>query len=103
MLREFPHFYGDNSALVSLNRCAHVRECASVELESRILHGSDFPVPALGHRLRLHGWINRETFHRVKKIANPLERDWQFKVALGFPEESRTRVTNILRMPKSSS
>src|SRR5437762_1303913 len=27
MLREFPNLYGDNSALVSLNRCAHLREC----------------------------------------------------------------------------
>ena len=68
--------------------CAIV--CAT-EIAPRILHGSDFPVPVLGHRMWLQGWIDRATFRRCQKIANPLERDWQFKLALGFSERRSRR------------
>jgi uncharacterized protein len=98
MLSEFPNLYGDISAMVSLNRCAHLMDCLRPEIEPRILHGSDFPVPVLGHRLWLQGWIDRATLHRTQKITNPLERDWRFKEALGFPEEIRTRATGLLRL-----
>ena len=55
MLAEFPNLYGDISAMVSLNRCGHLRDCLRPEIAPRILHGSDFPVPVLGHRL----WLQR--------------------------------------------
>src|SRR5258708_38862781 len=42
MLREFPNLYGDISAMVSLNRCAHLKDCRRGDIEARILHGSDF-------------------------------------------------------------
>ena len=99
MLRAFPNLYGDISAMVSLNRCAHLRDCLEPEILPRILHGSDFPVPVLGHRLWLRGVVSWSTLCRLKRIANPLERDWQFKRALGFPEEVRTRVGDLLRYP----
>ena len=98
MLREFPNLYGDISALVSLNRCTHLRDCLRDEIAPRILHGSDFPVPALGHRMWLQGWVDRETFRRCQRVANPLERDWQFKRALGFSEETATRAAKLLRL-----
>jgi len=98
MLREFPNLYGDISALVSLNRCTHLRDCLHEEIEPRILHGSDFPVPALGHRMWLQGWFDWKTFRRCQSLGNPLERDWQFKRALGFPEETATRAAKLLRL-----
>lgn len=98
MLREFPNFYGDISAMVSLNRCRHLKDCRRPEIEPRILHGSDFPVPVLGHRLRLNGSLDHESFHRIQKIDNPLERDFQFKRALGFSDEVFTRAENLLRL-----
>jgi predicted TIM-barrel fold metal-dependent hydrolase len=98
LLREFPNLYGDISALVSLNRCTHLRDCLRNEIAPRILQGSDFPVPALGHRMWFQGWIDRETFRRCQSVGNPLERDWQFKRALGFPEETATRATKLLRL-----
>jgi hypothetical protein len=98
MLREFPNLYGDISALVSLNRCTHLRDCLREEIAPRILHGSDFPVPALGHRMWLQGWLDRETFRRCQSVGNPLERDWQLKRALGFSEESATRAMKLLRL-----
>ena len=98
MLAEFPNLYGDISAMVSLNRSGHLNECSRPELASRILHGSDFPVPVLGHRLWLSGLLKRKTFREIQNIANPLERDWRFKHALGFTEEARTRATQLLRL-----
>ena len=98
MLSEFPNLYGDISAMVSLNRCGHLSDCLRPEIIPRILHGSDFPVPVLGHRLWLNGSIDRPTFRRCQKIDNPLERDWAFKAALGFPDEVRTRPAELLRL-----
>jgi hypothetical protein len=98
MLREFPNLYGDISALLSLNRCRHLLDCHRSEIEPRILHGSDFPVPVLGHRLWLNQSLDGESFHRVQKIVNPLERDFQFKKALGFSDEVFTRATELLRL-----
>jgi hypothetical protein len=102
MLAEFPNLYGDISALVSLNRCTRLRDCLREGIASRILHGSDFPVPVLGHRMWVQGWMDRSTFRRCQKICNPLERDWQFKRALGFPEETVTRVAGLLRLGKAN-
>ncbi|HEV3409351.1 MAG TPA: amidohydrolase family protein, partial [Chthoniobacterales bacterium] len=68
MLAEFPNLYGDISAMVSLNRCGHLRDCLRPDLQPRILHGSDFPVPVLGHRLWAQGWINWATFRAGQKI-----------------------------------
>ena len=98
MLREFPNFHGDISAMVSLNRCGHLRDCLGAEVAPRILHGSDFPVPVLGHRIWLQGWIDRETFRRCQSLPNPLERDWQFKRALGFSDETAQRAAKLLRL-----
>lgn len=100
MLAEFPNLYGDISAMVSLNRCGHLRDCLRPDIALRILHGSDFPVPVLGHRLWLQRWIGWNDFRRVQKISNALERDWQFKRLLGFEEEACTRVVSLLRMSR---
>ena len=97
MLAEFPNLYGDVSAMVSLNRCGHLRDCLRAEILPRILHGSDFPVPVLGHRIWLQGWIDRPTFRRCQNIANPLERDWEFKRALGFSDDIAARAADLLR------
>lgn len=98
MLHEFPNLYGDISAMVSLNRCGHLLDCLRDEIAPRIVHGSDFPVPVLGHRLRLQGSLDRQMFRRIQNVENPLERDWQFKEALGFADEVATRVTGLLRL-----
>jgi hypothetical protein len=36
MLGEFPNLYGDISAMVSLNRCGHLRDCLRQEIAPRI-------------------------------------------------------------------
>jgi hypothetical protein len=52
----------------------------------------------LGHRLWLNGSIDREFFRRIQKIDNPLERDLRFKQAIGFPDETFARATELLRL-----
>ena len=98
MLGEFPNLYGDISAMVTLNRCGHLRDCLEPDISPRILHGSDFPVPVQGHRLWLQGALDRQSFRRIQNEKNPLERDWQFKQAIGFSEDVLTRVSGLLRM-----
>jgi predicted TIM-barrel fold metal-dependent hydrolase len=98
MLPEFPNLFGDISAMVSLNRCGRLRDCLATEILPRILHGSDFPVPVLGHRLWLRGAIDRPDFRQIQKIENPLERDWRFKEALGFQDDTLARVAGLLRL-----
>ena len=98
LLAEFPNLYGDNSAMVSLNRSAHLRDCLLPEIFGRALHGSDFPVPVLGHRLWLTGSLGWSEFRRCQRLDNPVERDWMFKQALGFPEDTRTRAASLLRL-----
>lgn len=102
MVREFPNLYGDISAMVSLNRCGRLRDCLRPELSPRILHGSDFPVPVLGHRLWLQSWIDWKNFRRIQALPNPLERDWQFKEALGFGPDIVVRAASLLRFPAAS-
>ena len=67
LLAEFPNLYGDISAMISLNRSAHLRDCLRPEILPRIVHGSDFPVPVLGHRLWLTGSLGWNEFRRCQK------------------------------------
>jgi uncharacterized protein len=100
MLATFPNLYGDISALVSLNCCRHLKDCRQGQIEPRILHGGDFPVPVLGHRLWLNRSLDRGLFQQVQNIDNPIERDFQFKKALGFSDEVFTRATELLKLPR---
>jgi hypothetical protein len=55
-------------------------------------------VPILGHRLWLNQSLNGKAFHRIQKIDNPIERDFQFKRALGFSDQVFTRAAELLRL-----
>lgn len=97
MTRRFPRLYGDTSALLTLNRCAHLRDCLAPEIVGRIVHGSDVPVPVLAHRAWLKGFFDWRTFRQWQKHPNVFERDYQLKKAMGFPEEVFTRIHGLLR------
>jgi predicted TIM-barrel fold metal-dependent hydrolase len=97
MTRRFQNFYGDNSAFTVPIRGRHVRACARAPLAERILHGSDLPVPVYGHFPWLRGFLDWKSFRRWQKHPNVLERDYQFKLAMGFPAETFTRAWRILR------
>jgi len=101
MLKQFPNFYGDNSAFNVPIRGRHVRECLLEPVVSRLVHGSDFPVPVMGHWAWARGAINWESFRRCQHLGNVLERDYQLKRAMGFDPETFTRIFRLLRQKKT--
>ncbi len=97
MTRKFPNLYGDTSAFNVPIRGRHVPECLREPLISRMVHGSDFPVPVHGHFAWMRGFVSWKDFRRCETNPNILERDYQLKVAMGFPPESFTRIERLLR------
>ena len=97
MTRRFPNLYGDTSAFNVPLRGRHTRECLREPLTSRLVHGSDFPVPVYGHWAWLRGFVDWQAFRRAERNPNVLERDYQLKVAAGFPPEHFTRIGKLLR------
>ena len=67
----------------------------------RMVHGSDFPVPVHGHFAWLRGFVDWKAFRRWERHTNILERDYQLKLAMGFPPEHFTRINQLLRWPSS--
>jgi uncharacterized protein len=97
MTRQFPNLYGDTSAFNVPMRGRHIRECLREPLLSRLVHGSDYPVPVNGHFAWGSGFVRWKDFRRCQKNQNILERDYQLKVAMGFPPEHFTRINRLLR------
>jgi len=52
----------------------------------------------LGIGRGMRGLVNWETFRRWEREPNVLERDYQLKRAIGFRDETFTRVANLLRV-----
>lgn len=101
LLAKYPNLYGDNSAFNVPNRRiwpTYLDKCLTAPLRGRILHGSDAPVPVVGHGAYLRGYISRRAFTQSRRETNPLERDYQLKRAMDFPEESFTRASALLRL-----
>jgi len=100
MTRRFPRLYGDNSALASVNfrfRPSAWRRMLESDLAARILHGSDVPVLVTGAVMWASGMMRWRDWRATARIANPIERDAQLKRALGFGEETFTRLAGLLR------
>jgi len=97
MTRRYPRLYGDCSAFNVPIRGRHIPECLQEPLVSRMVHGSDFPVPVLGHWAWMRGFLTWRDFRRCEGIANVLERDYQLKRTMGFPPEAFTRIRQLLR------
>jgi predicted TIM-barrel fold metal-dependent hydrolase len=102
MTRRFPRLYGDNSALAAVNfrlRPGALKRMLEPELAARMLHGSDVPVPVTGAVMWAFGLMGWREWRATAQIANPVERDAQIKRALGFGEETFTRLAGLLRKP----
>ena len=103
MVRKYPNLYGDTSAFNVPIRGRHVLECLREPLISRMVHGSDYPVPVYGHWAWLQGFVGWRDFRRCERLPSVLEKDYQLKLAMGFPAESFTRIHQLLRRPKAVS
>ncbi|HVS53906.1 MAG TPA: amidohydrolase family protein [Opitutaceae bacterium] len=100
LARRFPRLYGDNSALACCNfrlRPRALRRMLEPEIAARILHGSDVPVQVSGATAWAFGMLSWSDWRLTARIANPIERDVQIKRALGFGEETFTRLASLLR------
>ena len=97
MTRRFPNLYGDTSAFNVPIRGRHMRECLAPPLLERMVQGSDYPVPVHGHFAWARGLVDWKTFRCWERQPNVLERDYQLKVAMGFPRETFTRIWGLLR------
>ncbi len=100
MTRRYPNLYGDNSAFCVINnriRGSTVPETLTEPLASRIVHGSDWPVPVSGLWPRLRGYVDAGTYRRWQRHPNLLERDYQLKRAMGYASETFTRIWRLLR------
>jgi len=100
MTRRFPNLYGDTSAFNVPIRGRHMRKCLAPPLVERMVQGSDYPVPVHGHFAWARGLVDWKSFRRWERQPNVLERDYQLKVAMGFPRETFTRIWGLLRNVK---
>lgn len=96
LCREFPHLYGDNSALATPHRAYALRRLLDSPYHDRIIHGSDFPVPCGPLGPFLNGLINANDFRSLRKIRNAFERDAEIKRRIGFDYNTFTRLSRLL-------
>ena len=96
MTQRYANLYGDTSAFNVPIRGRHIRECLPEPLVSRMVHGSDFPVPVLGHWAWIKGLVGWKTFRDCQRARSLLERDYRLKLAMGFPPESFTRLGTLI-------
>lgn len=97
MLAQYPNLYGDTSAFNVPIRGRHIRKCLREPIASRLVHGSDFPVPVFGHWAWAQRFVDWQSFRRCERIENVLEKDFQLKCAMGFSPEHFTRIYALLR------
>lgn len=101
MTRRYPNLYGDNSALAGLSLRFRPRQMRLIredqELASRILYGSDLPVPPSGLVMVAFGMMGWQDYAESRRHRQPLARDLMLKRALGFDPASETRLADLLR------
>jgi hypothetical protein len=71
--------------------------CLREPLASRLVHGSDFPVPVYGHWAWTQRFVDWPSFRSCERIGNVLEKDYQLKRAMGFLPNHFTRIHSLLR------
>lgn len=102
MTAKFPNLYGDTSAFNVPLRGRHTRQCIRQPLASRLVHGSDYPVPVSGLWSWLRGFIGWRDYLAARRNPNILERDYQLKLAMGFGADHFTRIAGLLRPIKEN-
>lgn len=96
MLKDYPDLYGDIAAVFGFRARKFLKIIDKPEVTSRLIHGSDWPVP--NSPWWFLGRIKLNEIRRLAKIENPLERDIQTKIALGLDREIFTRAEKILKL-----
>lgn len=106
LLRDYPNFYVDISALTQINRPGQLRRLLQCrELHGRLLYGTDMPlvnsplVSPLAFPLRL----SLRQMIATYRIRNPWDRDLALKERLGLRSEMLVDARRILKMPPESA
>jgi predicted TIM-barrel fold metal-dependent hydrolase len=91
-----PNLFLDDSALTLAHRRRRLFRLAGAPgLRSRVLHGSDYPLPA-----QAWAFADRIGFRaalRVGRIPSPFERDLALKEAVGVPDAFLENAARVLR------
>ena len=99
MLLKYPNLYGDISGMQTPFRSKHFKTIlADPLLRSRVVHGSDLPIPISPTWARAWGLLSKADAKRAKQVKNPLEADMIIKRGMGFGDEIFSRVASILRI-----
>ena len=98
MLLKYSNLYGDNSAMLLPLKVRHNRVLVQEPFVSRVLYGSDLPVPVSALTPLPHRLIRFSKVRELLREKNPLALDVKLKREMGFPEESFTRSLRILRL-----
>jgi predicted TIM-barrel fold metal-dependent hydrolase len=96
MMKEFPNLFTDNSALASPNRWRTIPALLDPKIQSRVIHGSDFPIPSGGFGPWVGKLLSNSEYIKSRKIKNPLERDVFIKQAVGFEENTFFRLGELI-------
>jgi hypothetical protein len=98
MFERYPNLFADISAFNVPLRGRHMRECLKPDTVVRMVHGSDYPVPVNGVWAWLRRQVGWKAYQQSRRETNVLERDYQLKRAMGFPDEVFTRGWKLLRI-----
>lgn len=96
MLEKYPNLYGDISGMMLPVRARYLKHLLHEPYVSRLVHGSDIPVPVYPSAAWMHGLISLEKYRLLRCIANPLELDYQIKRSAGFPESVFAKLADLL-------
>ena len=88
MMEVYPNLFTDNSALASPNRWRTIPALLQPNIQTRVVHGSDFPVPCGGFGPWAGRLLSSTDYRASRKIKNPLERDVFLKERIGFHEST---------------
>jgi len=95
MLRQHKNLWGDTSVLGSAGRQRDFqRLLADHEAQERLLHGSDFPFPAVP--LAFAGPLGWKQAFLLQTIKNSLKQDLALKEALGIGHASAERAYRLI-------
>lgn len=99
MAHQYPNLWGDTSVLGGFGRARDfMRLLDDKPACERLLHGSDFPFPAIPTAFKDR--IGEVEALRLQGLTNLIQQDYELKVALGLGRASAERAARML-MPKS--
>lgn len=97
-----PNLWIDDSALCMLHRRRRLfHVAAAADIHGRVIHGSDFPLPA--QPLAFADRIGLGEARRIRGIPSSFERDVSLKRALKIPDAFLAQASKVLRMPQGAA